>query len=220
MPDAAGGRGRSCGPGGAAPSESAPALGRCAAGMFHLASSCRRSRIFGCSRRDAAFRLLLSCLAYPLVVGLGLGLHVVLEYTVQDHVVLLASVLIIGAFAAATRECGQRDGGGKLPVGVINLDNPHGSLGIRPLPCCTGGVQEFEFWSAAARWVVSKLKQGEITPLQDVISKHFDLRAGSGLDAKKAIDVGVRDGAKNGPGVEKVPKMARDVPVRCVRRGL
>ena len=161
---AAGGRGRSCGPGCAARSASSPAPRRCAAGRFPLAFSCRRSRKSGCSRRDRAFRLFLSCLAYPLVVGLGLGLHVVLEYTVQDHVVHLALVLVIGVVANAAAECGQRDGGGKLPVGVINLDNPHGSLGIRPLPCCTGGVQEFEFWSAAARWVVSKLKQGQITP--------------------------------------------------------
>ena len=42
----------------------------------------------------------------------------------------------------------------------------------------------------------------------------MELRAGSGLDAKNPIDVGVRDGAKNGPGLEKLPKMARDVPVR------
>ncbi len=42
----------------------------------------------------------------------------------------------------------------------------------------------------------------------------MELRAGSGLDAKNPIDVGVRDGAKNGPSLEKVPKMAGDVPVR------
>ena len=59
-----------------------------------------------------------------------------------------------------------------------------------------------------------KAETGEISPLQDGSSKHFDLRAGSGLDAKNPIDVGVRDGAKNGLGLEKRPKMARDVPVR------
>ena len=116
--------------------------------------------------------------------------------------------------AAAVGESEQRDGGRKLPVRVIKVDNPYGSLGIRPLPCCTGGVQEFEFWQAASRWVVSKLKQGEITPLQDVKRKHLELRAGSGFGAENPIDVGVRGGAKNSPGLEKVPQMAGDVPVR------
>ena len=63
-------------------------------------------------------------------------------------------------------------------------------------------------------WVVPKLKQGEITSLQDVKRKHLELRAGSGLAAENPIDVGVRDGAKNGPGLGKRPKMAGDVPVR------
>ena len=44
----------------------------------------------------------------------------------------------------------------------------------------------------------------------------MELRAGSGLKAENPMDVGVRDGAKNGPGLEKVPKMAGDVPVRDV----
>lgn len=51
-------------------------------------------------------------------------------------------------------------------------------------------------------------------PLQDVNSKHLELRAGSGLEAANPIDVGVRDGAKTGLGLEKRPKMAGDVPVR------
>ena len=34
------------------------------------------------------------------------------------------------------------------------------------------------------------------------------------MEPKNPIDVGVRDGAKNGPDVEKLPKMAGDVPVR------
>ena len=42
----------------------------------------------------------------------------------------------------------------------------------------------------------------------------MELRAGSGLEAGSAIDVGVRDGAKNGLGLEKQPKNAGDVPVR------
>ncbi len=59
-----------------------------------------------------------------------------------------------------------------------------------------------------------KAETGGNRPLQDLKRKHFDLRAGSGLAAENPIDVGVRDGAKNGPGLEKRPKMAGDVPVR------
>ena len=51
-------------------------------------------------------------------------------------------------------------------------------------------------------------------PLLDVNSQQFELRAGSGLQAPIPIDVGVRDGAKNGVDLEKSPKMAGDVPVR------
>ncbi len=59
-----------------------------------------------------------------------------------------------------------------------------------------------------------KAETGRNRPLQDVNRKHLELRAGSGFAAENPIDVGVRDGAKNGPGLEKVPKMAGDVPVR------
>ena len=102
---------------------------------------------------------------------------------------------------------------------VINVDNAYGSLGFRPLRCCTGGVQEIEFCSDVLMWVVPKLNQGEITSLPDVKRKHLKLRAGSGLAVENPIDVGVRDGAKTGLGVEKRPKMARDVPVRYVLVG-
>ena len=51
-------------------------------------------------------------------------------------------------------------------------------------------------------------------PLRDVISEHLDLRVGSGLKAEIPIDVGVSDGASNGPGVEEASEMAGDVPVR------
>ena len=88
---------------------------------------------------------------------------------------------------------------------VINVDNAYGSLGFRSLPCCKGGVQEFEFCSDLLMWVVPKLNQGEITPLPDVRRKHLKLRAGSGLEAEIPIDVGVRDGAKNGLGSGKTP---------------
>ena len=52
----------------AAPSESAPAARRCIAEMFPWGSSCRRSRIsgcsiYGCSWRDESFRLFLSFFA-------------------------------------------------------------------------------------------------------------------------------------------------------------
>ena len=56
-------------------------------------------------------------------------------------------------------------------------------------------------------------------PLQDVSSEHLELRAGSGLGAGNAIDVGVRDGAKTGLGLEKAPEMAGDVPVRYAPGG-
>lgn len=59
-----------------------------------------------------------------------------------------------------------------------------------------------------------KAEIGGNHPLQDGSSEHLELRAGSGLAAGNAIDVGVRDGAKNGLGVEKPPKNAGDVPVR------
>ena len=80
-------------------------------------------------------------------------------------------------------------------MGVIRADNPYGSLGLPPFSCCPGGVQEIEFWYGTAGWVVSKLKQGEITPLRDVSSEQLELRAGSGLEAENPIEVGVRDGA-------------------------
>ena len=99
-------------------------------------------------------------------------------------------------------------------MGVINLDNPCGSPCIQCSFRCGGGVQEIEFCSLVLGWVVPKLKQGEIAPLQDPTSEHFGLRAGSGLKAENPIDVGVRDGPSTGPRVEKVPKMAGDVPVR------
>ena len=99
-------------------------------------------------------------------------------------------------------------------MSVTNLDNPYGSPGIRPFSCCTGGVQEIEFGTEPPGRVVSKLKPRGNRPLLDVTSEHFELRAGSGLQAEIPIDVGVRDGAKNGVDVEKAPKMAGDVPVR------
>ena len=101
---------------------------------------------------------------------------------------------------------------------VTSLDNPYGSTGIRLLSRCTGGVQETEFWYGATGWVVSKLKQGEIDPLQDVSSEQLELRAGSGPEGEIPIDVGVRDGASTGVDLGKAPKMAGDVPVRYVRR--
>ncbi len=61
-----------------------------------------------------------------------------------------------------------------------------------------------------------KAESGRNRPLQDVDRKHLELRAGSGFEAENPIDVGVRDGAKNSPGMEKLPKMAGDVPVRDV----
>ena len=59
-----------------------------------------------------------------------------------------------------------------------------------------------------------KAETGVNHPLPDVKRKHLELRAGSGFAAENPIDVGVRDGAKNGPDLEKVPKMSGDVPVR------
>jgi len=83
---------------------------------------------------------------------------------VQDHVVHLCMVWVIGVFANDDGKCEQRDGGGKLPVGVTNFDNPYGPPGVRPFSCRTGGVQEIEFGGAALGQVVSKLKQREIAP--------------------------------------------------------
>ena len=64
-----------------------------------------------------------------------------------------------------------------------------------------------------------KAETGGNRPLQDVSSEHFELRAGSGLATKNPIDVGARDGAKNGLSMEKVPEMAGDVPVRYALDG-
>ena len=94
-------------------------------------------------------------------------------------------------------------------MGVIKLDNPYGSLGIRPLSRCRGGVQEIEFGSEGIGQVVPKLKQGEIAPLHGPTSEPFELRAGSGLKAENPIDVGVRDGASAGPLVGKPPRNGR-----------
>ena len=80
-------------------------------------------------------------------------------------------------------------------MGVINPDNPYGSFAFQCSSRCRGGVQEIEFGSEGLGQVVPKLKQGEITRLQDLTSEHFELRAGSGLKAENSIDVGVRDGA-------------------------
>ena len=64
-----------------------------------------------------------------------------------------------------------------------------------------------------------KAESGGNHPLQDVISEHFELRAGSGLAAEIPIDVGMRDAASTGLGLEKVPEMAGDVPVRYTLDG-
>ncbi len=136
------------------------------------------------------------------------------RFEVQDHVVHLVFVLVIGVVANAATECGQRDGGGKLPVRVINLDNPYGSPGIRCFSRCRGGVQEIEFCSDVFIWVVPKLKQGEIISVPDVKRKPLELRAGSGLAVENPIDMGVRDGAENSPGVRKSPKWP--AMCRCV----
>ena len=64
-----------------------------------------------------------------------------------------------------------------------------------------------------------KAEIGGNRPLQDVNSEQLELRAGSGSPDENAIDVGVRDGAKNGVGVEKQPKNAGDVPVRYAEVG-
>ncbi len=103
---------------------------------------------------------------------------------------------------------------------VTNFDNPYKSLCNRPLLCCSGGVQEFEFCSEGAGRVVSKLKQGQITPLQDVTSEHLELRAGSGLKAANAMDVGVRAPGSTGPRWGNAPETAGDVPVRYAFDGL
>ena len=104
-------------------------------------------------------------------------------------------------------------------MGVTSPDNPYRSSGIRPFSCRTGGVQEIEFGGAALGQVVSKLRQGEIAHLQDVSGEQLELRASSGLKAEIPIDVGVRDGASTGPGVEKAPQKVVNVPVGYVRRG-
>ena len=64
-----------------------------------------------------------------------------------------------------------------------------------------------------------KAEIGGNHPLQDVSSEHLELRAGSGLEVANPMDVGVRDGAKTGAGVEKPPEMAGDVPVRYAPGG-
>ena len=64
-----------------------------------------------------------------------------------------------------------------------------------------------------------KAEIGGNRPLQDVNSEHLEIRAGSGLKAGNPIDVGVRDGAKNSLGLEKLPKNAGDVPVRYAEFG-
>ena len=53
-----------------------------------------------------------------------------------------------------------------------------------------------------------KAEIGENRPLKDVNGEHLELRAGSGFRSANPIDVGVRDGAKNGVDLEKSPKMA------------
>ena len=123
-------------------------------------------------------------------------------------------IWFFGLIANAAGKCGQRNGCGKLPVGVISLDNPYGSYGIRPLSRCGGGVQEIEFCSEGLRQAVPKLKQGEIAALLDPTSERLELRAGSSLEAENAIDAGVRDGGLTALGWEKLPEMAGDVPVR------
>ena len=92
---------------------------------------------------------------------------------------------------------------------VTNFDNPYKSLCNRPLPCCSGGVQEIEFGGEATGRVVSKLKQGKITPLQDVASEHLELRAGSGLEAEIEMDVRARATGSTGPPVGKSPRNRR-----------
>ena len=94
-------------------------------------------------------------------------------------------------------------------MGVTNFDNPYKSLCNRPLPCCSGGVQDIEFGSEATGRVVSKLKQGKITPLQDVASEHLELRAGSGLKAGNPMDVRARATGSTGPPVGKRPRKRR-----------
>ena len=54
-----------------------------------------------------------------------------------------------------------------------------------------------------------KAETGEITPLQDVTSEHLELRAGSGLKAANAMDVGVRAPGSTGPPVGKSPRNRR-----------
>ena len=90
---------------------------------------------------------------------------------------------------------------------------PASPLAAGPFPAVLGVYRRLSFVTEHSAGRV-KAEIGGDRPLQDVNGEHFELRAGSGPEAKNPIDVGVRDGAKNGPGVEKVPKMAGDVPVR------
>ena len=90
---------------------------------------------------------------------------------------------------------------------------PTGPLAAGPFPAVLGVYRSLSFVAEHSEGRV-KAEIGGNRPLQDVNGEHLELRAGSGLEPKNSIDVGVRDGAKNGPGVEKVPKMAGDVPVR------
>ena len=64
---------------------------------------------------------------------------------------------------------------------------------------CAWGVQEIEFGNRVARVVILCLKQGEIRPLQDVKSEHFELSPGSGLKDRKSMDGGGHDMASKRP---------------------
>ena len=72
--------------------------------------------------------------------------------------------------------------------------------------------------------VVGKLKQGQITPLQEVNSEHFVERAQSGSGGQNSWDVGVRTQRKTGRPVGNLPETAVDVRVhdvglgRCLRQ--
>ena len=48
-----------------------------------------------------------------------------------------------------------------------------------------------------------------ISPLTDVTSEQLQLRAGSGLEAEHAMDVGVRDGPSTEPRMGKSPRNGR-----------
>ncbi len=97
--------------------------------------------------------------------------------------------LVIGVVANAATECGQRDGGGKLPVRVIKVDNPYGSSGIPCYSRCRGGVQEFEFCSDVLMWVVPELKQGEITPYRTQKGNTFPWPYGATLGHENRVGV-------------------------------